>query len=1004
MRREVDRMKGKLLGIALVLLLAVQTVPVTAINLNPSNATVGTEVEVQLNASYDPCGSVTVFFNGQPQFTNDSVDCNVLSYVTIGKFKVPNVPIGNYSVKADNGTSNNTTLLYVVPAAQEKSLAELGITSFQLNETVRYGESFRIIIGVNSSIVGRMNITLALVNNTNWGWIKTNLIDKSLALYNTTILSNATPPYGVNKSIGGETVWNVTVAGNLSNETYYVVFFNTTTLNNTVDLYNVSATVRVIPPAVPKSLENMGINESWWGNTTKNVTEGGVAKIYINASMPVNIAIVKNETWQSLHGNISVLKKDKIFAEALWYKENFKNNKNETLTVSVPVSAVGEYRIVVFNTTDYDYVYYYNCSTMLNVTPYPKSATLSFLGVSEVSLNKTEMKAIGDAIEMYISGVTKCVHVAVVNSSIYDWMKGAIDSKLNMTNESLAVNATRYLEICSPDLTILSGIHPGVYYVVVYNNTSVADREWINYYNVAKNFAVYYPPRSVPLSSLNITKLEVNGTSFSYGSTIGLTVNVTGSANFNIVIIREDEWEELKAEPGIFNTTLIGNRWNSISITGNNTWPIPTLGTLYPASYVVVAYNNTTQDYVDYYNDSVRFTVNPIAQKVSLDALGVVVLDLDKEVARVGENITLSANFTRELKVVVMNETNWTTVITRYPNDNDARNYAATMYNSVVQNNWTINGSRIIEFNVSSPDRYIVIVYENVSGAIGKYNDDIRFQVIVAAQSRNLTDLVDYFSVDPRSVKQGESVTISLRPNSTKLVHTNVAILNKSDWDQIRGVSISKSAIISRALWSKINVSTDLVEKVTMTTPGTFVVLVYNNSSQFYDYVQLYNDSTTVEVTPLAQPDLTVEIAPVTAVLGKPVNVTVTVKNLGNATAEAFKVAFYVNDEKKEEKNVSSLAAGANTTLTFIWTPQAAENYTLKAVVDPDDNVKESDEENNEASTTVEVIAAEPWQSYDGNNDGKIDTNELINAIQDWLENKLSTNDLIEVIQKWLER
>ncbi len=51
----------------------------------------------------------------------------------------------------------------------------------------------------------------------------------------------------------------------------------------------------------------------------------------------------------------------------------------------------------------------------------------------------------------------------------------------------------------------------------------------------------------------------------------------------------------------------------------------------------------------------------------------------------------------------------------------------------------------------------------------------------------------------------------------------------------------------------------------------------------------------------------------------------------------------------------------------------------------------------------VTVQAAEPWQRYDENDNKKIDDNELINAIMDWLDGKISDSDLINVILKWLE-
>ncbi|MCC5994660.1 MAG: hypothetical protein LM587_03680, partial [Candidatus Aenigmarchaeota archaeon] len=989
-------MKGKLLSILGLLFLAVLAAPAMALELQPSNGTVGTQVYVNVNTlSGDPCGYVSVFFNYTKVTENSSVNCPYSGI--IANFTVPSVPVipGTYKVEVSNRTCTTSTNFYVVKPASVASLADLNITYFNVNKTaVRHGEEFAVEIGFVSGSL--RNVTLALVNQTNWNSIKTSIIDKGRALYADTVLSNATNWTSIQSSMR-----YVNNSGYLENITYVIVVFNTSSWNSTVDLYNVPATVTVIPSPVPANLGNMGINESWW-SVTADVTEGSFVSLKINATRPVNIAIVKTDTWDSLHANISILKRDDVFAKALWNKSDFVNNKNETINVSIPVPAFGVYRVVVFNTTD-GYIYYYNNSTLFNVTPYPKQADLAQLGVGKVELNKTEMRALNDAIELYIGGVTKTVKVAVVNQSVYEWMRGVIDKKVNMTNGSLASNATgvygKYYEISSANVSVLSGLIPGNYYVVIYNNTSVASEDWVNYYNIAGSFRVVFSPTQVPLSSLNITELKVNKSSFNYGEYVNLTVNFTGGtplANLSIVIIEAGKWDSLKAQPGILNSSVLKDNWNNTTVSRNYSWTIPTLGTLYPASYVVVVYNNTTNDMVNWYNDSVRFAVNPVAQKVSLSELGVAVLRLDKDVAVVGENITLTANFARELKVVVMNESNWTTVINKYPNDKVAMDYAALQNSSNQQNYWTINGGNITQFNVSAPDRYVLIVYENVSGAIGKYNDDTRFIAIVKATSKNITDLVDYFDVSPKSVSLGDSIVISLKANSTKLSPTNIAILSKADWDQIKGDSISNSSILSKALWSEVNVSSsDLVKQVPMNKPGIFVVVLYNNSSQFPDYVNYYNDSTTVTVK---APDLTVSISPVTAVLGQAVNVSVTVSNVGDADAGAFKVAFYVNETKVDEKTVDGLAAGASTTLIFSWTPPAVGTYTLKAVADTEDVVKESKEDNNMASTTVTVKAAEPWQNYDKDRSGKIETSELITAIQDWLSNKLSTNDLINVI------
>ncbi|MDI9610397.1 MAG: NosD domain-containing protein [Archaeoglobales archaeon] len=48
-------------------------------------------------------------------------------------------------------------------------------------------------------------------------------------------------------------------------------------------------------------------------------------------------------------------------------------------------------------------------------------------------------------------------------------------------------------------------------------------------------------------------------------------------------------------------------------------------------------------------------------------------------------------------------------------------------------------------------------------------------------------------------------------------------------------------------------------------------------------------------------------------------------------------------------------------------------------------------------------IGTEPWQRYDSNGNGKIEDQELIAAIMDWLNSRLSDLELINVIMKWLQ-
>ena len=69
----------------------------------------------------------------------------------------------------------------------------------------------------------------------------------------------------------------------------------------------------------------------------------------------------------------------------------------------------------------------------------------------------------------------------------------------------------------------------------------------------------------------------------------------------------------------------------------------------------------------------------------------------------------------------------------------------------------------------------------------------------------------------------------------------------------------------------------------------------------------------------------------------------VTVGNIGVEDAGGFNVSLSDSDVGIDKKKfVTSLAKGANTTVSFMWTPLAAGDYTLQAVVNPDRSVNEN--------------------------------------------------------------
>jgi len=80
--------------------------------------------------------------------------------------------------------------------------------------------------------------------------------------------------------------------------------------------------------------------------------------------------------------------------------------------------------------------------------------------------------------------------------------------------------------------------------------------------------------------------------------------------------------------------------------------------------------------------------------------------------------------------------------------------------------------------------------------------------------------------------------------------------------------------------------------------------------------------------------------------------ITATVKNNGTDTATGIAVTLHADTTLIETETIASLAAGAETSVDFSWTPDAGD-YTLKVTADPDNAIPESDTGNNELTQAV---------------------------------------------------
>jgi PGF-pre-PGF domain-containing protein len=96
----------------------------------------------------------------------------------------------------------------------------------------------------------------------------------------------------------------------------------------------------------------------------------------------------------------------------------------------------------------------------------------------------------------------------------------------------------------------------------------------------------------------------------------------------------------------------------------------------------------------------------------------------------------------------------------------------------------------------------------------------------------------------------------------------------------------------------------------------------------------------------------------------------ITSANRGSGPSEACKVKCYINGNEAYSYSLPELEARSSTSIIFSWIPTAPGNIDVKAVVDEENQVSESVEENNEKSVSFSVKSLTPSTSS-GKSGGK---------------------------------
>ena len=110
---------------------------------------------------------------------------------------------------------------------------------------------------------------------------------------------------------------------------------------------------------------------------------------------------------------------------------------------------------------------------------------------------------------------------------------------------------------------------------------------------------------------------------------------------------------------------------------------------------------------------------------------------------------------------------------------------------------------------------------------------------------------------------------------------------------------------------------------------------------------------------PDVKPDLIIQSvtwSPQNPSKGDTITISATIKNQGDTLSISSTVCLYVDGYLKNEVFLESLDAGSTTVKEFSWTTQQG-SQTFNVVVDEQNTVKESNEDNNESSFTISSLA-----------------------------------------------
>ena len=138
---------------------------------------------------------------------------------------------------------------------------------------------------------------------------------------------------------------------------------------------------------------------------------------------------------------------------------------------------------------------------------------------------------------------------------------------------------------------------------------------------------------------------------------------------------------------------------------------------------------------------------------------------------------------------------------------------------------------------------------------------------------------------------------------------------------------------------------------------GTHIIKAVADSANQVAESDETNNTKTFTLSTLA-PDLIIQSiswSPENPSRGDNIEFIVTIKNQGSVESTFCRLSFYINGSERGYKDVLSINPGSSVSKTYPWVADVGQ-HSIKAVIDEDNAVAESDETNNEQVVTFSTL------------------------------------------------